>query len=160
MFGLGIWEIALILVAALIFIGPAKLPDLARTLGKGTRDLRRAMAGFEDEVKRATTLPPEMGQTEASKAAHPHQEASDTGTDPIDESSTENAATNESSTEHTPSDQSSTEHTPSDQSSTEHTPSDQSSTEHTEMGSGDSSESEPAPSTDVADSEKTAVTER
>lgn len=53
MFGLGTWEIAVILVAALIFIGPSKLPDLAKTLGKGMRDLRRAMAGFDNEVKDA-----------------------------------------------------------------------------------------------------------
>ena len=53
MFGLGTWEIAVILIAALIFIGPAKLPDLAKTLGKGMRDLRRAMAGFDTEVKSA-----------------------------------------------------------------------------------------------------------
>ena len=49
----------MILVVALIFIGPQKLPGLARSLGKGMRDVRRAMAGFEDEVRAATTLPPD-----------------------------------------------------------------------------------------------------
>ncbi len=56
MFGLGTWELALILVVALIFIGPNKLPDLARNLGKGMREMRRAMAGFEREVQEASRL--------------------------------------------------------------------------------------------------------
>ena len=56
MFGLGTWELLLILIAALVFIGPSKLPGLARTMGKGMRDVRRAMAGFEDEVRRASDL--------------------------------------------------------------------------------------------------------
>ena len=57
MFGLGTWEILLILIAALVFIGPSKLPSLARTMGKGMRDVRRAMAGFEDEVRQASSVP-------------------------------------------------------------------------------------------------------
>ena len=35
MFGLGAAEIIVILVLALVFIGPKKLPDLAKGLGKG-----------------------------------------------------------------------------------------------------------------------------
>ena len=57
MFGLGTWEILMILIVALVFIGPSKLPSLARTMGKGMRDLRSAMAGFEDEVRSASTIP-------------------------------------------------------------------------------------------------------
>ena len=59
MFGLGTWEILLILVAALVFIGPKKLPDLARTVGKGVRELRQAMSGLEREVQKATHIPDE-----------------------------------------------------------------------------------------------------
>ena len=57
MFGLGTWEILMILIVALVFIGPSKLPSLARSMGKGMRDMRRAMAGFEDEVRQASTIP-------------------------------------------------------------------------------------------------------
>ncbi|MEZ4267269.1 MAG: twin-arginine translocase TatA/TatE family subunit [Myxococcota bacterium] len=67
MFGLGTWELALILVAALIFIGPNKLPDLARNLGKGMREMRRAMAGFEREVNEASRL--DEAATDAKDAA-------------------------------------------------------------------------------------------
>lgn len=47
MFGLGIGEILLILALALIFIGPERLPDLARSLAKGYAEFRRSF----DEVK-------------------------------------------------------------------------------------------------------------
>lgn len=47
MFGLGVGEILLILAIALIFIGPEKLPDLARSLAKGYAEFRRSF----DEVK-------------------------------------------------------------------------------------------------------------
>lgn len=42
MFGIGIPELFVILVIALIFIGPSKLPDVARSLGRGMREFRRA----------------------------------------------------------------------------------------------------------------------
>lgn len=47
MFGLGVGEILLILAIALIFIGPERLPDLARSLAKGYGEFRRSF----DEVK-------------------------------------------------------------------------------------------------------------
>jgi len=47
MFGLGVTELLLIAAIALIFIGPEKLPDLARALGKGFAEFKRAT----DEMK-------------------------------------------------------------------------------------------------------------
>ena len=47
---LGIGEIAVILFIALIFIGPKKLPGLARGLGKGIREFQNAARGITDTI--------------------------------------------------------------------------------------------------------------
>lgn len=49
MFGIGFQEILLILLIALIFFGPKKLPDLARSLGRGVAEFKKAA----DEVKKS-----------------------------------------------------------------------------------------------------------
>ncbi len=50
MFGIGTWEWVLIIIIALVFLGPDKLPEVARSAGKGMRAVRRALRGLEDEV--------------------------------------------------------------------------------------------------------------
>ena len=90
MFGLGTWEILLILIAALVFIGPSKLPSLARTMGKGMRDVRRAMAGFEDEVRQASSVPDDPAplaapQTEADDPRVPRADPTTANAAPSDE---------------------------------------------------------------------------
>ena len=50
MFGLGAGEILLILAFALIFIGPKKLPELARNLGKGIREFQKAKDDLMTQV--------------------------------------------------------------------------------------------------------------
>lgn len=50
MFGLGISEIVVILVIALIFIGPKKLPELARGLGKGLKEFQNAAKGIQESI--------------------------------------------------------------------------------------------------------------
>lgn len=42
-------ELILILAVLLLFFGARKLPDLARSLGKSARELRRGLAGEDDE---------------------------------------------------------------------------------------------------------------
>ena len=51
MFGLGIGEILVILVIALIFVGPKKLPGLAKGLGKGMREFQNAMRGISSTIQ-------------------------------------------------------------------------------------------------------------
>ena len=53
MFGLGIGEIVVILFIALIFIGPKKLPGLAKGLGKGIREFQNAAKGITDTINEA-----------------------------------------------------------------------------------------------------------
>jgi len=54
MFGLGIGEIVIILFVALIFIGPKKLPELAKSLGKGFREFQNAANGLKETIQNPT----------------------------------------------------------------------------------------------------------
>lgn len=51
MFGLSFWEITLILVVALLFLGPKRLPGLAKSIGKGLRELRRASSDLRSAIE-------------------------------------------------------------------------------------------------------------
>lgn len=57
MFGIGFPELLLIAVIALVVIGPQRLPDLARALGRGFAEFRRATdelkQTFEEESRAA-----------------------------------------------------------------------------------------------------------
>lgn len=46
--GIGIWEILIILFITLLVVGPEKIPDVARALGKGLRQAKRATNYFRD----------------------------------------------------------------------------------------------------------------
>lgn len=48
--GLGFWEISIILGIALIILGPTKLPELARSFGKGLREFRKATEEFKSTI--------------------------------------------------------------------------------------------------------------
>lgn len=58
MFGLGTGELLLILFIALVFIGPKKLPELARGLGRGIREFQKAKDDFMDQVNTPEPTPP------------------------------------------------------------------------------------------------------
>lgn len=49
MFGLGVQELVIILVIALIIFGPGKLPQIGSGLGKAIRDFKKAVTGEEPE---------------------------------------------------------------------------------------------------------------
>ena len=55
MFGIGFQEMLIILVVVLIFFGPKRLPDLAKSLGKGIAEFKKASdevrKGIEEAVK-------------------------------------------------------------------------------------------------------------
>lgn len=54
MFNLGLPELLVIFVVVLLVFGPKRLPELAKGMGKGIRDFKKALEG-EDEK---TSLPP------------------------------------------------------------------------------------------------------
>jgi len=50
MFGIGVPELLIIMVVALVLFGPGKLPEIGGALGKGIRDFKRAINGTDDEA--------------------------------------------------------------------------------------------------------------
>jgi len=50
MFGIGLPELIIIMVIALIVIGPSKLPDLAKALGKGMAEFKKATQEIKNSL--------------------------------------------------------------------------------------------------------------
>jgi sec-independent protein translocase protein TatA len=55
MFGLGGQELILIFLVVLLFFGAKKLPELARGLGKGINEFKRAQSGIEEEMNKISS---------------------------------------------------------------------------------------------------------
>ena len=51
MFGIGLSELVVILVVALIVLGPQRLPEVARMLGRAYGQLRRASEEFQNTIR-------------------------------------------------------------------------------------------------------------
>jgi Tat protein translocase TatB subunit len=54
---IGAPELLVILVVALIVLGPERLPDFARQVGRFVAEMRRIGAGFQAEVRDAMSVP-------------------------------------------------------------------------------------------------------
>jgi len=68
MFGIGPTELVVILVVALLVLGPKRLPEIARALGKGIAEFRRATADVTSEIDNARIML-EQEAREASRRA-------------------------------------------------------------------------------------------
>lgn len=51
-FGIGLPEMGLIMIVALLIFGPKKLPEIGRSMGKAIRSFQEASREFESEFKR------------------------------------------------------------------------------------------------------------
>lgn len=57
MFGIGMTEMIVIAVIALIFIGPDQIPEVARTVGRFLNDLRRSTDDIKRQFSESAGLP-------------------------------------------------------------------------------------------------------
>ncbi|MGE4519915.1 MAG: twin-arginine translocase TatA/TatE family subunit [Desulfobacteraceae bacterium] len=67
MFGIGMPEILVILAVALIVIGPKKLPELAKTLGKAFGEFKRSINDLKESVEVDSEPPKKLKLDKDSK---------------------------------------------------------------------------------------------
>jgi len=72
-FGIGIWELLILLLVLLLVFGPKRLPEMGRQLGKGMREFKDSVTGDskdDDDV----SLPPAEPAAPVAPAASESRE--------------------------------------------------------------------------------------
>lgn len=67
---IGLAEIAVVLIIALIVFGPKRLPELGRSLGRGIREFRGSLGGNDDEDDRDSSPPREIEPGRGEPVGH------------------------------------------------------------------------------------------
>ena len=68
-FGIGVWELLILLLVLLLVFGPKRLPEMGRSLGKGMREFKDSISGKDDEpvhTTQASELPPAQSDDSAT----------------------------------------------------------------------------------------------
>jgi sec-independent protein translocase protein TatB len=81
MFNVGGGEIIVIMLIALIVLGPQRLPDAARQIGKTMGELRRLSNGFQNEVRSALDTADDPTRVAARRNVLAKEEPVDGGTE-------------------------------------------------------------------------------
>ncbi len=68
-FGIGIWELLILLLVLLLVFGPKRLPEMGRQLGKGMREFKGSVTGMTDAMDLSDEPAP------AAQPARPAQSA-------------------------------------------------------------------------------------
>ena len=79
MFGLGMQELIIILVIALLVFGANKLPEIGRGLGRGIREFRKASSELTDgpEETEEPAKPPAVAKAEPAAAEEEEKKMAD-----------------------------------------------------------------------------------
>lgn len=56
MFDIGFQELIVIFIVVLLVFGPKRLPELARTIGKGMGEMKKALSGVQDEISKEVRM--------------------------------------------------------------------------------------------------------
>jgi sec-independent protein translocase protein TatA len=68
-FNVGPLELIVVLIIALIVLGPQRLPDVARSVGRGMREFKSALeSGHDEDVEESHATPPAAPTATAPKA--------------------------------------------------------------------------------------------
>jgi TatA/E family protein of Tat protein translocase len=73
-FGIGIWELVILMVVLLLVFGAKRLPEMGKSIGHGMREFKDAVTGKDDEPVKTELPPPadhppaEPGRVEPERA--------------------------------------------------------------------------------------------
>jgi len=67
-FGIGIWELVILMVVLLLVFGAKRLPEMGKSIGHGMREFKDAVTGNQDDEPAKTELTP---PTPAPQSAAP-----------------------------------------------------------------------------------------
>jgi sec-independent protein translocase protein TatA len=76
-FGIGIWELLILLLVLLLVFGPKRLPEMGKQLGKGMREFKESVTGDGKDDEDAS-LPPAEPVPPAAAAPATEQRERDT----------------------------------------------------------------------------------
>ena len=71
--GLGGWEWVIVILAVLLLFGARKIPELARGLGQGIREFKKATREVTDEIHNASNETPQTPKAKTEIQSTPSQ---------------------------------------------------------------------------------------
>lgn len=89
MFNIGPFELMVILLLALVVVGPSRLPEVGRSIGKGLRELRKVQdevrdsINFDLDAEPKSPRPAPKPRTPRSSAARPPTAGAPSGDDAV-----------------------------------------------------------------------------